>query len=569
MRTSWKRRIKKLFTKPDTEIAPDEIFLDSSNLPDFDRNQFEGRIEKPIAKSTVFKLGVVFVIIFAVLLSKVWALQVEQGQAFTIQSEINRLNHGLIFSERGIIFDRAGTELAWNLPSEEDDFSRRKYIDEPGFSHLLGYVGYPLKDASGVYYQEEYLGIEGVEHQYDDILGGDNGLKIIETNALGVIQTESVIRPPRDGESVTLSIDAELQTVIHNLIADIAWRSGFDGGAAVIMDVESGEILTLTSYPEYDSNVLAEGAPQEKIAEYVANENTPFLNRVISGLYTPGSIVKPFIAIGALQEEVINDTEEILSTGALTIPNPFLEGAVSTFRDNKAHGYVAMREAIAVSSNVYFYEVGGGFEDREGLGIENIEAYLRMFGVGNVSNIDLPAESIGIIPNPSWKEENFPGDVWRIGDTYNTSIGQYGFQITPIQMVRAIAAIANGGALLEPSVLQVADDQAEQNILVDDAHFAVVREGMRQAVTDINGTGVGLQLSELAVAVKTGTAQVGPRNEYVNSWTVGFFPYDKPKYAFAVLMERAPSGTLTGSVAVSRNMLQWIIENKPEYTGLE
>jgi len=510
MRIKLRRRIKNFFKEPDTEIAPDEIFLDSSNLPDFDRNQFEGRIEKPISKNAVLKLGAFFLIIFVAMLFKVWTLQVNEGEAYTIQSEINRLRHALIFSERGVVLDRNGEELVWNVPSEEHDFSRRKYISDPGFSHLLGYVGYPLKDSGGTYYQEEYLGIEGVESQYNNILAGGNGLKIIETNALGVIQTESVIRPPHDGTSVTLSVDKELQTALHEIIGDIARESRFDGGAGVLMDIKTGEILALTSYPEYDSNVLSEGGPSETIAGYVENSNKPFLNRVISGLYTPGSIIKPFIAIGALNENVITPEEKILSTGALTIPNPFLEGVVSTFPDWKAHGYVDMREAIGVSSNVYFYEIGGGFEDREGLGIENIERYMRMFGIGNVSNIDLPTESVGIIPNPLWKEENFSGDVWRIGDTYNTSIGQYGFQVTPIQTVRSIAAIASGGVLIEPKVLLKPGQKVQKKVIsVKEDYFDVVKEGMRYTVT--NGTAAGLQFPQIQIAAKTGTAQVGAK----------------------------------------------------------
>ena len=567
MRRNLRRKLKKLFQKPDTEIAPDEIFLDSSNLPDFDRNQFEGRIEKPIGRRVVLKLGSLFLIIFAVLVAKVWILQVEEGEAYTIQSELNRLRHALIFSERGVILDRNGTELAWNTPSETDPFSRRQYTDRPGFAHLLGYVSYPQKDASGVYYQEKYIGIDGVERRYDSLLSGHNGLKIIEANALGQIESENVIRPPRDGTSISLSIDADLEEAVYNILKEIATNSRFEGGSAVVMDIHSGEILALTSYPEYDPNVLTEGGPSDIIDGYIKDPKKPFLNRAISGLYAPGSIVKPFIALGALDQNVITPEKTILSTGSISIPNPYVEGAVSTFRDWKAHGYVDMRDAIAVSSDVYFYEVGGGFEDQPGLGIENIERYMRMFGIGELSNIDLPSETEGVIPNPAWKEENFPGDEWRVGDTYNTSIGQYGFQVTPIQVVRAVSAIANDGTLLEPHIRMDTDSGPGDPIPISNEDFEVVKEGMQEAVT--KGTAVGLQIPGFSLGAKTGTAQVGVHNEYVNSWTVGFFPYEKPRYAFAVVMERAPSGTLIGSVAAARDMLLWINENEPQYLESE
>ena len=568
MGVGLKRKIRNLFKRSDTEIDPDEIFLDSSNLPDFDRNQFEGRIEKPISKNAVLKLGMFFLLIFATMIYKTFILQIDEGEAYSIQSELNRLQHGLIFSERGIILDRNGIELAWNVPSESEKFSGRKYINDSGFSHLLGYVGYPLKDSSGVYYQTEYVGIEGVENEYDNLLGGNNGLKIIEENALGVIQSESVIRPPRDGRSLTLSIDAELQAELHNIIGTIARESNFDGGGGVLMDVNTGEVLAITSYPEYDLNVLAEGGPAETIENYVKNPGKPFLNRVTSGRYTPGSIVKPFVAIGALNEEIIDPEKEILSTGSLLLPNPFSPENPSIFKDWKAHGFVNMKEAIGVSSDVYFYQIGGGFEDQKGLGIENIERYLRMFGIAELTNIDLPSETTGVIPNPKWKEENFPGDMWRVGDTYNTSIGQYGFLSTPIQAVRGVAAIATDGVLVEPKVLLSLNKKVQKKVIpISTNYFDIVKEGMRYTVTD--GTAAGLQFRDMQIAAKTGTAQVGANNEYLNSWIVGYFPYEEPKYAFAILMERAPAGTLVGSVAVAQDMFFWLRENKPEYVGLK
>ena len=568
MRRYIRKRLQRLFRNPGIEIEPDEIFLDSSNLPDFDRNQFEGRIEKPIKKEIVIKLAAVFLLIFMAVVWKTWVLQGISGEAYNIQSEMNRLRHGLIFSERGIVYDRNDVELVWNIPNAEDGFATRSYMEENGFSHILGYITYPLKDSKGIFYQPEYIGIEGVEYQYDHILQGDNGLKIIEANARDEIQSESVIRPPRDGNNITLALDSRLQIKLHEIIADVARSSRFDGGVGIIMNVNNGEILALTNYPEYNSNVLSEGGPVSDIESYLNSTNKPFLNRAISGVYTPGSIVKPFIGIGALNEGVVTPTTEILSTGVLTIPNPFNDELVSSFKDWKAHGYVDLREAIAVSSNIYFYQVGGGYETQEGIGIENIERYVRMFGIGNITNIDLPAEAVGTIPSPSWKEENFPGDIWRIGDTYHTSIGQYGFQVTPIQMVRAIATFSNGGILVEPTVLlNNGKETIEKRIPIDEAHFDVIKEGMRQAV--MSGTAVALNFEEVAIAAKSGTAEVGADNEYVNSWTTGYFPYENPEYAFIILMDKAPEGTLTGSVSAAQRLFRFIIENTPEYYGGE
>ena len=559
-----KKIIKKFFTSSvKSEIEPDEIFLDSSNLPDFNTSQFEGRIEKPISKKTVMLLWGAFLVVFLVMTAQLWILQVVKGEGYTIQSENNRLHHSIIFSNRGIIYDRRGVELAWNTLYGAEDFAHRRYINMPGFAHTLGYVSYPLKDSKGIYYQEEFIGTTGVEKSFNDKLKGIHGVKIVETNALGIVQSESVIRPPQNGRNLTLSIDASVQNSLSNFIENIAESSGFVGGAGVIMDVENGEILAMVSFPQYDSAILSDGERVADINAYISDERKPFLNRVTTGLYAPGSIIKPYIAIGALNEEVIEPDTKILSTGSISIPNPFFPNQESVFNDWKAHGYVDMKDALAFSSNVYFFEVGGGYEEQKGLGIENIEKYVRLFGIGERSNINIPAEVEGVIPNPLWKEEYFEGDIWRIGDTYNTAIGQYGFQVTPIQMVRAVAAIAAGGRLLEPTVLLGDTTGARVRIDVPREHFKIVQEGMRLAVTA--GTAVGLNFPNLEIAAKTGTAEVGAGKQFVNSWITGFFPYEKPRYAFVVIMERARRGTLIGSVMVARNLFEWMLVHTPEY----
>ena len=564
MKRKFFKKIRNLWQKkPGAMIEPDEIFLDSSNLPAFDRSQFEGRIEKPIVKSTMWKLGAFFMLIFVVLIFKVWVLQYEEGEAYAIQSQLNRLRNNPIFSERGIIYDRSGIELAWNVPNEGEPFSRRQYIHESGFSHVLGYVSYPLRDSSGNYYQKEFIGIEGVEDSYDDTLKGKNGLKIIETDAFGDVQSESVVEPPEDGKSITLSIDSKLQHELFTIIADIAESSGFDGGSGAIMDVNTGEILALTNYPEYDSNVLADGGPADTIDGYVKNTRTPFLNRAVSGLYTPGSIVKPFIALGALKEGVISPEKQILSTGELVLENPYDPDHPSIFRDWRPQGYVDMRHAIAVSSDVYFYEVGGGYEDQPGLGIENLKKYMELFGVSKKTGIDLPSEAEGVIPDPAWKKENFGNDPWRVGDTYLTSIGQYGFQVTPIQMLRAVAAIASDGILREPHVLS-GKVSAPVTLPIDRSDFDIVKEGMRYAVTK-QGTAEGLWFPDISIAAKTGTAEIGAGKSSRNSWTTGFFPYAHPKYAFVVVMDHAPAGTIIGSVEAARRLFEWMKVNTPEY----
>lgn len=559
---SLQRFVRNMLRSRGQPIDPDEIFIDASNLPEFDTHQFEGRIEHPIGKFAVYSILIGFLALAAVFAVRLWDLQVGRGEVYAAQSENNRLRQQVVFADRGVIYDRDGTELVWNSPLENEVFARRSYYEETGFAHLLGYVSYPQKDDKGFFFQEVYEGKDGIEKVYNDALTGHNGLALIETNALGDIQSQSVVLSSRHGERVNLSVDAELQAKLFEIITRTAEDVGFSGGTGVIMDVNSGEIIALTSYPEFDSGVLSDADDRERIEAYIADTQNPFLNRVVSGLYTPGSIVKPFVSVGVLEEGIIDPEKKIISTGSIRVPNPYVPGAFSEFTDWKAHGAVNLKEALAVSSNVYFYHVGGGFADQQGIGIANIGKYMELFGFGDEVGISLSEEGVGTIPSPEWKEATFDGEPWRIGDTYNTTIGQYGFQVTPIQVVRAVGALANGGVLRTPTLI-AGEVGSSEVIPVEDEHLRIVRDGMRLAVTD--GTANGLNTSYVSVAAKTGTAELGTTKDFVNAWAIGFFPYENPQYAFAVMMERGPQDNLIGGISVMRQLLDWMRDNAPEY----
>lgn len=545
------------------EIEPDEIFLDSSNLPEFDKNQFEGRLEKPIQSRSIFYVGIFFLIISFSFVCRLWYLQVSHGSENNQKAENNRLRQTPVFAERGLIYDRNHTLLAWNMPNAEDsNFSLRKYIDLSGLAHVIGYVKYPTKDSSGFYYREQLNGMDGAESYFNKALSGVNGLQIVETNATGKVQSESVINPPVHGENLTLSIDAGIQNELYKQMVTLAQKVGFVGGAGVIMDVKTGEVIAMASYPEFDPQIMADGKNRSVINAYNKDINHPFLDKVISGLYTPGSIVKPFMALAALQEKIIDPSKQILSTGSITVPNPYYPELSSVFRDWKALGWMDMRHALAMSSDVYFYSVGGGFGDQKGLGINAIDSYLRLFGFGSDVGNGFFSGKAGTIPTPEWKAQNFKGEPWRLGDTYHTAIGQYGFQVTPIQAVRAVASIANGGSLLEPTILTNQPVQ-KTTVAIDQKNFQIVREGMRLGVTD--GISAALKVPYVNVASKTGTAELGVTKALVNSWITGFFPYENPHYAFAVIMEKGSRDNLTGSIFVMRGLLDWMSQNKPEY----
>lgn len=551
------------------DISPDEIFAESSNLSRFNTSQFEGRIEKPISKRTFLGTVILLFLVFGTLAGRLWYLQIRNGQTYTEISENNRLHHVPVFAERGVIFDRNGEKLAWNIPNQENqDFSLREYAPIPGLAHVVGYVNYPAKDSSGFYYQNYFEGKAGIEKSLDSILRGQNGIKISETDALGNLLSESVIENPVPGENVRLSIDSRIQSKLYTTMEELASRVDFAGGSAVMMNVQTGEILALTNYPEYDNRAFSLGDDLELIEKVLSSRDSPLLNRAIAGVYTPGSIVKPYIGIGALNEQVITPEKKILSTGQIVIPNPYDPDNPSIFKDFKAQGWVDLSDALAVSSNIYFYEIGGGFENQPGIGIEKIGEYMRAFGFGKETGLDLGFEEDGVIPSPVWKEQNFEDGIWRIGDTYHTAIGQYGTQVTPIQVAGAVAAIANGGLVFKPTLLRSDGMTAmiDHTVDVPQPYFEEIRKGMRQAVTD--GLATGLNVPYVEIAAKTGTAEVGISKTRVNAWVTGFFPYQNPKYAFVVLMEKGPSDNQIGGVYVVRTVLDWMVINTPEYFNL-
>ncbi|PIW97346.1 hypothetical protein COZ82_00045 [Candidatus Kaiserbacteria bacterium CG_4_8_14_3_um_filter_38_9] len=378
---------------------------------------------------------------------------------------------------------------------------------------------------------------------------------------------EHVISESVAGGELKLSIDAGLSEAMYQIIASSSKQANFRSGAAAIMDIHTGEMLAMTSFPSYDPEVMADGNDVEKINSYNNDNRFPFLNKVVSGLYTPGSIVKPFVAYGALAEKIIDPNKIIVSNGKITIPNPYNPDQPSVYKDWRVQGQMTMREGIAFSSNVYFYTIGGGFGDQPGLGITKMDKYFNLFGLGDKTGIEIATEPTGTVPSPEWKQKVF-GDEWRLGDTYFTAIGQYGFQQTPLQMLRAYAVLANGGLLLTPHVvLGKISDQID--LKLDPSYLKIIHEGMRKTVNYPGGTARPLERTDVAIAAKSGTAQVGEGNIFVNSWAAGFWPYEKPRYAFVLLMEKAPSNNTLGATRVMGQVFDWMASHHPEYFGSE
>lgn len=560
-------------------IDTDAIFSDSLNLPGFDKDKLEGRVVSSLKTSEIYLVGAIFLLFATVVLFKSYSLQIVRGDEFNRISEENRLEYRSIFAQRGIITDRYDTKLAWNtlpevIPATEDEvvtdtvqkkyeFPHRKYIENPAFAHLIGYVEYPKKDSKGNWWSTKYVPKSGLEFQYDAELSGINGKDILEVDSRGKVISHDMIDPPVDGKTLQLSLDAHLQELLFSALQTGVERSHFKGGAGVVMDVHTGEVLAITSYPSYDLNVFTEKNDPAQIQKYLNDTRSVFLNRAVQGAYSPGSIIKPFMAIAALEESIVTPEWGIVSTGSISLPNPYTPSKPSIFRDWKAHGWVDMRHAIAVSSDVYFYVIGGGYQGQKGMGIAKIDEWARNFGFGALTGIAFPNEVPGQIPTPEWKKQAFKDEQrWNIGNTYHSSIGQYGWLATPLQAVQYTAAVANGGTLITPT-LKKGEQGAMTHIPMTKTDMSVIHDGMRLSASI--GTAKSLKMAGLDLAGKTGTAQVGARNEKMHSWVIGFWPSQKPQFAFVMMMENAPANTLVGSAPSMRPFFETLIREKSPY----
>jgi penicillin-binding protein 2 len=543
----------------------DEILLDASNLPSFNTARLEGRRELPVSPKNLLLIGVFFVVVATLFIIEIYGLQIVNGAEMRQISDNNRVNRDVVIAERGVVYDRTGEMVVWNELdfSGKYDFPIRAYTERLGMGQLIGYVSYPQRDRQGFYYRTEYIGRTGIESAFNTLLSGVNGRRIEERNARGEVVGKHVVEPTVPGAPLQLSVDAELSEAMYQIISTSTAQAGFRSGAAAIMDIHTGEIIALTSFPSYKPQIMADGKDIETIEAYNNDPQFPFLNKVVSGVYTPGSVMKPFVAYGVLAENIFNPNSTIVSTGQLIVPNRFNPSQPGIFRDWRAHGVMNMRQAIAFSSNVYFYITGGGYGDQKGLGITKMYEYYRLFGFGSTTGITIASEQTGIVPNPLWKREVFDDD-WRLGDTYFTSIGQYGFLTTPLQVLRGYAALANGSYLVTPHVL-LGEQGEKVPLQLNREHLRVVQEGMRMAVNYPGGTARSLERQDVAIAAKSGTAEIGANNAYVNSWAAGYWPYENPKYAFVLMMDKAPRSNALGATRIMGDVVEWIAEHRPEY----
>lgn len=426
-----------------------------------------------------------------------------------------------------------------NLPSlQVRKIARRNYDNGLIFSHILGYEGKIRKkelENNPNYLLTDFIGKQGLEKYYEKYLRGTPGEINLEVNSRGKVVREMDIISPKQGNDLILNIDAQLQKKIFDSLSETLEKKELKAGAAVAINPKNGEVLALISLPSYDNNLFSRGISKKDYNQLISNPNNPMFNRAIAGEYPPGSTFKPLMAIGALTEGVINEHTQIESKGGISVGNWY-------FGDWKVHGFTDIRKAIAVSSDVFFYSVGGGYGGIKGIGIKNIKKYSNEFGLGSPTGIDLPGEASGFIPTSEWKKKKLK-EQWYIGNTYHTSIGQGYVTTTPLQLADYIATIANGGTLYQPRIVSQIKKNGEtiynkakiiRSNFINSKIIKIVQEGMRMTVTD--GTAKMLNDLPVEVAGKTGTAQYG-RDKKTFGWFVSYAPYDNPEIVLVVLVE--------------------------------
>ena len=487
--------------------------------------------------------------------------------------------------EEHVAADRAITmraSLAGLHAARIEATSTRRYESSGGLAHVLGYVAPIPPDRvadlqRAGYSPEGRIGLTGVESVYESRLRGEAGKRLVLTDPLGREVGTLGDAPPQSGATVELSIDLTLQRA-----SEAALRRGIDAGlsivrsvpgrpkptpagAAVVMDVNTGEVLALVSLPSYDANLFSSTTDAEAFDAVLRDPGHPLIDRAYMETRSPGSIFKPLVALAALEEGVATADTRIVSNGYITVQNEYNPAIQYVFKDWMAHGSMDMERALARSSDVYFYYLSGGYRENgrevfKGLGVETLSKWAHLAGFGRPTGIDLPDEITGLVPDSKWKE-NVVGDPWVLGDTYTYGIGQGYFQATPVQMAVLASAFANGGDLLAPRVVRGLrqDGKFTPNGRTVTArlpgtvgHFDTVRRGMHAAAaldgTAFTGVPTGWQL-----AAKTGTAEFGqpyPDGEFdTHGWYMSYGPFDRPEIAVVVYLEYGVGSTHAGPVA--------------------
>jgi len=402
---------------------------------------------------------------------------------------------------------------------------QREVVSPFALAQVVGYVQSMPKALS---YLRKYgfktyqdFGISGLEAYYDDYLRGKEGGVQVEVNSRGEVRGVLGKVKPQKGKDLFTSLDLRMQDLAYRLLEEKRQR-----GVILLMDPYSGEIMVMVSYPSFNANRISDAAYFRRL---LRNSGYPFLNRSLQGEYPPGSVFKPVVALAALEKKKVSLATKFFCDGTFNFKG-------TKYRCWSVHGWQSLLGALAVSCDIYFYNLGLR------VGVEPIVYYARMLGLGALSGVDLPQERRGLLPSPAWKRHK-RHQSWYKGDTINLSIGQGYLLVTPLQIARLMSVFANGGYLVRPHLVRKIESVSlgvkKEKLHLNPAGLRWVRKGMRFVVSRENGTAHILEDLGLEIAGKTGTAQTsaGPSH----GWFGGFFPYHNPKYVIVVFLENGKS----------------------------
>ncbi len=559
-----------------------------------------------------------------------WFVQIVRGGHYAELSENNRLRRLAVRAPRGLIYDRHGNTLVENIPSYSLLLDRSRSGDVPGSlafaaavlerpverlaeeldrahavpdfepvpvarnltlaqvarlsaagfehpeleievaplrfyrhgrqtAHVLGYIGQvseaDLEAAAGGLRSGDRVGKDGIEQTYDAELRGDDGERVVVVDSRGRTLEEHRREAAEPGRRLRLTLDLGLQQTAERLLRDRV-------GAVVALDPTDGAVRAMVSSPSYDPNAFARGLEPQQWQELLANPDDPLQNRALDNAYSPGSVFKIVMAAAGLAEKTIDPGSRVFCTGGTTI-----YGHRFACGRRGGHGWVDLRQALERSCNVYFYHLG------QNLGIERVARWSRAFGLGSPTGVDLAGEKAGLVPDPEWsrRARNHP---WYPGETISVAIGQGPLLVTPIQLARMVAAVANGGRLVTPHLVERGRTAAPEALPIGDALLVPVREGLTMVVNSAQGTAHWSAHSDVVeIAGKTGTVQVVGRESYAggkrpdeyenHAWFVSFAPAGRPELVVVVFVEHGASGS-GGAAPIARALYEEYFARHPD-----
>ncbi len=431
-------------------------------------------------------------------------------------------------------------------------YPKREYLYGEALAPVLGYTGEASpedlqKTDTSPYIVGDQIGRAGVEKTFERQLRGANGYQLVKVDSRGKKQGTLFSTKPVLGNDITLSIDAELQKFTYEQLKTTLANKGGEGASAVVSDPKTGEILALVSAPSYDNNIFSKPLSNSEYQALVNDPRSLLLDRPVESSFPPGSTYKLVVAAAGIEVGAINKDSKILDTGFIQLGDVTFNNWL-WLEKQKTEGEISIVRALARSNDTFFYRLG------QLLGQEQIYKSSLDFGLGKKTGIELPNETLGLVPNAEWKEKNI-GEVWYPGETLNMAIGQGYLLVSPIQLLTMTNVFANGGKLLQPTIIRGnAQKPIRENFLKPDTDKAV-QEGMFANTFGDGNVSYLFNNFKIHTAGKTGSAESGGENK-PHSWYTGYAPYEDPKISVTVMVERAGHGSEV-SAPIVRNIFNY------------